>query len=417
MDWKAGVCDGGWEIATSAGRISSLRRCPDAAGTGLLASPGLVQAHVHLCQTLFRGMAEDRPLMPWLSERIWPMEAAHTADTLATSVILSLMELLSSGCTCLLDMGSVRGTGVTLDILRRSGIRAVAGNALMDRGPAGLEADLAELREETRSLEDLYGGLVSRCYAPRFALSCSDALWRWLAGLPARVCRATHAAESPDELLDPGIRSDGGNIRYLLRRGFLGSRTLLAHCIHLQEGEAGILAASGASAVTCPWANLKLASGIADTQSLRDSGVRVLLGSDGAACNNRLDAAGDARLAMSLAALSSGHRPECGSAWLRSLTGDASEAMGLDNSGLISEGSPADLAVLRLHELDWEEIAGCADPIRFVLELDWPSRISRVLCAGEPVYDEGRFPTLPPLPMSPSEARAEVLRRSGMASD
>ncbi len=93
-----------------------------------------VQSHVHLCQTLFRGMAEGRTLLPWLEERIWPLEAAHTPETLAVSVIMSLKEIISTGSTGLLDMGSVEHSEVTAGILRESGIRAVVCNALMDRG-------------------------------------------------------------------------------------------------------------------------------------------------------------------------------------------------------------------------------------------------------------------------------------------
>jgi len=150
-----------------------------------IAMPGLLQTHLHLGQTLFRGMAENRRLLPWLEERIWPLEASHTPDTLATSVIVSLRELLASGCTGLLDMGTVEGTDITVDILRRSGIRAVACNALMDQGPDYLARELHWLEEESSRIRGLCGDLVEYGYAPRFALSCSDPLWAWLDADPS----------------------------------------------------------------------------------------------------------------------------------------------------------------------------------------------------------------------------------------
>ena len=232
----------GWRISPSpsgrGGSYACIRGVTAVDGAGASPSPGLLQTHLHLGQTLFRGMAENRRLLPWLEERIWPLEASHTPDTLATSVIVSLRELLASGCTGLLDMGTVEGSDVTVDILRRSGIRAVACNALMDQGPDYLARELHWLIEESAGTRALCGDLVEYGYAPRFALSCSDPLWAWLAADPSVRRRTTHAAEAEGEMENPGIASAGGNIRYLHQRGFTGPERSLPTASILPKGKA-----------------------------------------------------------------------------------------------------------------------------------------------------------------------------------
>jgi 5-methylthioadenosine/S-adenosylhomocysteine deaminase len=127
----------------------------DAAGLTLI--PGFVQAHVHLCQTLFRNQADDLELLDWLSKRIWLMEAAHTKETLHTSALLGIYELLSSGTTCILDMGTVRHTSAIFEAARETGIRASIGKCLMDhptQTPESLREPTAEALREARALYD-----------------------------------------------------------------------------------------------------------------------------------------------------------------------------------------------------------------------------------------------------------------------
>lgn len=414
-----GLLDGGmlrlepWSVGVGEGRISSLRRGGgESPWSRCIALPGLLQTHLHLGQTLFRGMAENRRLLPWLRERIWPLEASHTPDTLAASVLLSLRELLASGCTGLLDMGTVELSEVTVDLLRRSRIRAVACNALMDEGPEYLARDAGWLLEESRRIRSRCGDLVAYGYAPRFALSCSDALWDRLAADRTVRIRTTHAAEAAGELEDPGIAAAGGNVRYLQLRGFLGPGTLLAHCVHLREGETALLRGSGTTAVHCPWANLRLGSGIADVPALEAAGVRICVASDGAACNHRLDLAGDLRLAMGLASVTGSPGGLDASRWLEAVTSRAAEALGFEGVGRLEPGWSADMVLIEPDEQEWEELALSEDPLRFLLELDWPSRVRLTMTAGVVLYADGVFPTLPPLPVGLAEARSTVDSRA-----
>ena len=142
--------------------------------------PGLIQTHIHLCQTLFRGYADDLPLMDWLRTRVWPMEAAHTPDTLRAAARLAATELLSSGTTAVLTMETVHDTDVVFEEIAASGLRATIGKCMMD-----FDAQVPKrLQEETRASVDesvairrrwhgAANGRLHAAFAPRFAVSCS----------------------------------------------------------------------------------------------------------------------------------------------------------------------------------------------------------------------------------------------------
>lgn len=412
----AGIIDngkfisGGFSIELENGSIKSIAR-QNASGKwkNCIAMPGLIQTHIHLGQTLFRGMAEGKALLPWLETRIWPFEASHTPDTLAVSVIQSLRELFSSGCTGLLDMGVLRYSEVTVDILRRSGARALIGNSLMDVGPDWITEELSWLAEETERVKNSCGGHVTYAYTPRFALSCSDGVWEWMALLPAGIKRTTHASESQDEIKHPVLRESRGNVHFLQRKGFTGPDTLLAHCIHLQDGEMQILGESGTTAVHCPWTNLRLGSGIADIPAMRNGNIRVTVASDGAACNNRLDLAGDLRLAMGLASIKKSPASLSTEFWFNSASRSAARALGWKDTGRLAENFAADIVLIEPSDEEWEELELSEDPVRYILELNWPERVVLTMVAGRTVYSNGELPTLPSLPMKVSEARQLVL--------
>src|SRR5258708_27458963 len=176
--------------------------------TGLVIIPGLMQAHIHLCQTLFRGLADALPLEQWLARRIWPLEAAHTPDSIYWSAMLGAAELLLGGTTAILDMETVRHTGAAFEALEAIGLRATVGKCLMDApsAPAGLREDTGTALDEAAMLcEQWHGAVRGRlryCFAPRFAPSCTGPLLRAVSDLAERhgATIHTHAAETPAEL-------------------------------------------------------------------------------------------------------------------------------------------------------------------------------------------------------------------------
>jgi 5-methylthioadenosine/S-adenosylhomocysteine deaminase len=361
MDDRFTIVEGG--VAVRDGLITAVGNVPDtrfdavidAAGGYLL--PGFVQTHVHLCQTLFRGYADDMPLLEWLRRRIWPMEAAHSPATLAASTRLAAAELLRSGTTCVLTMETVHDTDVVFETLAATGLRATVGKCMMD---SDREVP-ARLRERTRHSIDESLALIKRwhgaangrlraAFAPRFAISCSRELLEAVAALSAseHLLVHTHASENQEEV-EIVRRLSGGlsNLEYLAATGLATPHLCAAHCVWVSDAEQQLLADRHVKVLHCPGSNLKLGSGIAPVVEMRQRGISVSLGSDGAACNNRLDMFDEMRLAATLQATRSapGTLPARDVVWMA--TREGARAIGLEHTiGSIEVGKRADLIVV-----------------------------------------------------------------------
>lgn len=318
--------------------------------------PGFVQAHVHLVQVLFRGMADDLPLLSWLKERIWPLEAAHDEASLRASAELGLLELLRYGTTTILDMGTTHGHEVVLDAIDRVGLRARSGKAMMDLGdevPPRLRENTRDSLREVESHAEQYAQhpRVRVAVSPRFILSCSEDLIRE----GCAIARAhdlvihTHAAEHGDERAAVRAMLGEDDISILAKWGATGPRTVLAHCVQLDDDEMKKLAEAGTRVAHCPSANLKLGSGIARVHDLVRAGVVVGLGADGAPCNNNLDALTELRHAALLAKARTGTATLPARMALRLATIEGARALGMDDHiGSIEAGKRADLVVIEL---------------------------------------------------------------------
>jgi cytosine/adenosine deaminase-related metal-dependent hydrolase len=325
----------------------------DCAGRAVI--PGLVQAHVHLCQVLFRNHADGLELLDWLSQRIWPFEAAHDARSLGFSARLGIAELLLGGTTAILDMATVRHTEAVLRAAEEGGIRYTGGKCLMDAGSGPLPEDTATALREAERLGRRWhgaaGGRIRWALCPRFVLSCSEKLLGEVGRLSEREgwLVHTHASENRAEVELVRKRTGQDNVAYFDRLGLCTPRTVLAHCVHLTPPEARILARTGASAVHCPGANLKLASGLAPVPRLLENGVNVALGGDGAPCNNTLDAFHEMRLAATLHLPRFGPRSMPAAEVLAMATVRGARALGLASEiGSIEPGKRADLAIVDL---------------------------------------------------------------------
>ena len=327
----------------------------DAGGDYLL--PGFVQTHVHLCQTLFRGLADDMPLLDWLARRVWPLEAAHTESTLRTSTRLASAELLLSGTTTVLTMETVHDTDVVFETLAETGMRAVVGKCMMDAAgdvPARLQERTPDSIEESLALMKRWNGAANGrlrgAFAPRFAVSCSRELLEAVGHLSQRdgALVHTHASENREEVELVRKRSGGlGNLEYLAETGIASDRLCAAHCVWVADDEQALMAERGVKVLHCPGSNLKLGSGIAPVAAMRRRGISASLGADGAACNNRLDMFDEIRLAATLQAIREAPGALPAKDALEMATRDGARALGLDAEiGSIEVGKRADLILV-----------------------------------------------------------------------
>jgi len=331
----------------------------DASGCAVL--PGFVQTHIHLCQTLFRGAADDLALIDWLKQRVWPMEAAHTCGSMRASARLGIAELIKGGTTCALTMETVKHTAEVLRVVDETGFRATVGKCMMDKGeevPAGLlEQTRESIRESVALIEQWHGsagGRVRCCFAPRFAISCTQELLSEVSKLSRQhqVMIHTHASENKKECELVESETGRRNVAYLDSLGISGAHVLLAHCVHLDTEEMETLARTKTNVAHCPSSNLKLGSGLARVAEMLARRIPVSLGADGAACNNRLDMFTEMRTAALLQKLA--HGPEVLPAIrvLRMATIDGARALGLEKEiGSLEAGKRADVIVVNLDQL------------------------------------------------------------------
>lgn len=324
--------------------------------------PGFIQTHIHLCQTLFRGLADDMQLLDWLQKRIFPFENAHSKNSLRVSVRLGLHDLLTGGTTTILDMGTLHHQEVIFGELKSSGIRAFAGNCMMDQNklfPSFRETtdwNLKTSHELAKSFHNSNNGKIKFGFAPRFVLSCSEKLLKetkeMMKDFPGSIFH-THSSENQMEVESVRKLTGEENIEYFDSIGVLDSKTVLAHCIHLNDSEIESLKKKSVRIAHCPSSNLKLGSGIANIPRYLKEGISISLGADGAPCNNGLSAFNEMRLAALI------QKPVHGPAAMDALTVfrlatiEGAKALHIENEvGSIEVGKQADLVLLDLEKAD-----------------------------------------------------------------
>jgi 5-methylthioadenosine/S-adenosylhomocysteine deaminase len=368
---------------------------------GCAVLPGFVQTHVHLCQTLFRGAADDLSLIDWLKKRVWPMEAAHTLESIRVSAQLGIAELVRGGTTCALTMETVRHTEEVLRVVEETGFRATVGKCMMDKG----EDVPRELREETREsiresvalIEKWHGkgnGRIRCCFAPRFAISCTRELLSEVSQLAKQhqVMIHTHASENKNECEIVESETGRRNVAYLDSLGISGSHVLLAHCVHLDDEEMETLARTRTNVAHCPSSNLKLGSGIARINDMLASGISISLGADGAPCNNRLDMFTEMRTAALLQKALHGPEVLPAGQTLRMATIDGARGLGLgDEIGSLETGKRADVIVV---DLNRPHSSPGGDVVSTLVYSAQPSDVRATVIDGQFAMRDGELVTL-----------------------
>jgi 5-methylthioadenosine/S-adenosylhomocysteine deaminase len=368
-------------------------RVIEARGSYLL--PGFIQTHIHLCQTLFRGYADDLALMDWLKTRIWPMEAAHNPRSLAAAAQQAASELLRSGTTTVLTMETVHDTDAVFEALEPMGLRAVVGKCMMDSD----DAVPSRLLEDTsRSIDDSLAiakrwhgranGRLRAALAPRFAVSCSRELLEEVARLAIahQLVIHTHASENRDEIALIKSRTGRKNIDYLADTGLTTDRLCLAHCVWVDDDEQSLLAERGVKVLHCPGSNLKLGSGLAPVVEMRKKGISVSLGADGAACNNHLDMFEEMRLAAVLQSVR--HHPGALTARdaVSMATREGARALGLESElGSIEPNKRADLILI---DRDQPNLALATDPYSTIVYAARATDVRTTIVDGHVLVDE-----------------------------
>jgi 5-methylthioadenosine/S-adenosylhomocysteine deaminase len=372
--------------------------------SGCLVLPGLIQGHLHLGQTFFRGLAEGRRLLLWLRERIWPLEAAHDDESAYWCSLLGAAECLLTGTTTIQDIGLGPGARGLLRAITHSGLRAFAGQCLMDCGdalPAAMRQDTDAALAATEALGDQFedgpDGRLRYALNPRFILTCSDPLWVGVRDLALRRGWPvhTHALEQRDETLAVrNLKGGRDEIEYFADQGVLATDFRIAHGVWATGEHLNRLRKGRFSVAHCPSSNLKLGSGIADILAFRRAGVPVGIGTDGAPCSNQLDNFAELRLAALLQKVKHGPDAFSGLDALRLATSEGARALGLQNEiGTIEPGKRADLVVLASGRPElWA--APQADPHDLVAFGASRATVRHVLIEGRVEVEDGRLTRL-----------------------
>jgi cytosine/adenosine deaminase-related metal-dependent hydrolase len=320
--------------------------------------PGFVQTHIHLCQTLFRGLADDLELLDWLQLKIFPYENAHNKNSLLAATRLGINELLFSGTTTLLDMGTLRHQEVIFEELQNSGMRAIAGKCLIDENDlfpqfkSNTKSELDEIYQLAKTYHNTSNGKIKYGFAPRFVLSCSEKLLKESFEMKKDFEGSlyhTHSSENKNEIAKVKRRHNKENIEYFDSIGVIDDHSVLAHCIHVNDKETNLLKKNNVRVSHCPSSNLKLGSGIANIPKYLNKGISVSLGADGAPCNNNLSIFNEMRLAALIQKPIHSATVMDAKTVFKLATIEGAKALHLQNEiGSIEVGKKADLALLDL---------------------------------------------------------------------
>ncbi|HEY9458549.1 MAG TPA: 8-oxoguanine deaminase [Gaiella sp.] len=371
---------------------------------GAVVTPGLVNTHHHLYQTLTRARAQQADLFTWLRE-LYPVWAGIDAEAEYAAARTGLAELALSGCSTVFDHHYVFPRGrpgiveAEVEAARELGVRLIAARGSMDLGasvgglpPDDLVESLDAVQAETEALHsELHergpGARIQIAVAPCSPFSATGVLMEESAKLARDLGLTlhTHLAETVEEEAYCRELYGCSPVEYLDRLGWLGDDVWCAHCVHLSEAEVARFAQTGTGVAHCPTSNLRLGAGVAPVRALLDAGVRVGLGVDGSASNERSDLFMEVKQALLVARGRGGGEAMTAREALRLATRGGAEVLRRDDIGSLQPGRQADLAVWRTDGL---ELGGAEDLVAGLV-LSAPHRVDRLVVGGEDVVRGG----------------------------
>ncbi len=400
---------GGWLLVEDDVVVASGAGEPPEADTvvsldGAVVTPGLINTHHHLYQTLTRARAQQADLFTWLRE-LYPLWAGIDADAEYAAARTGLAELALSGCSTVFDHHYVFPRGrdglveAEVGAARELGVRIVASRGSMDLGvsdgglpPDELVEELDAVLAETERLagalhESGSGARVQIAVAPCSPFSVTGRLMEESASLARRLglLLHTHLAETVEEEAYCKELYGCAPVEYLERLGWLAEDVWCAHCVHLSDSEITRFAETGTGVAHCPTSNLRLGAGVAPVRAMLDAGVRVGLGVDGSASNERGDLFADVKQALLVARGRGGGEAMTARDALGLATRGGAAILGRDDIGTLEPGRQADFAVWRTDGL---ELGGADDPVAGLV-LSGPHRVDRLVVGGTDVVRDG----------------------------
>ncbi len=369
---------------------------------GAVVTPGLVNTHHHLWQNLTRARAQDENLFGWL-KALYPIWSAIDEEAEYAAARVGLAELALSGCTTVFDHHYLFPPGVTglleaeIRAARELGVRIVASRGSMDLGESqgGLPPDaVVESRDDALAATEAAAALADGAQVEIAVAPCSPfSVTRELMTESAELARTlglplhTHLAETVEE--EDYCRELNGctPVEYLGEVGWLADDVWCAHCVHLSDDDVETFGAQGVGVAHCPTSNMRLGAGIARVRDLLEANVRVGLGVDGSASNERGDLFMEVKQALLVARARGGPKAMNAREALRLGTRGGAAVLGRDDIGQLSPGKRADLAVWRTDGLE----LGGADDLVAGLVFSGPHRVDRLYMGGEEVVRDGHL--------------------------
>ena len=363
------------------------RELPD-----MLLSPGLINAHGHAAMTLFRGMADDLPLMTWLEQHIWPAEAKWVDEAFVRDgTHLAIAEQLKGGITCFSDMYFF--PKVASECVHNSGIRAQIAIPILDFPIPGAASADESMRQAVELFADLkYHPRIKIAFGPHAPYTVGDENLEKIRVVADELDASIHmhVHETAFEVQQAFEQNGERPVARLARLGLLGPRFQAVHMTQISDDDLAMLVESNSSVIHCPESNLKLASGFCPVERLWQAGVNVAVGTDGAASNNDLDLLGETRTAALLAKAVAGsataldaHRA------LRMATLNGARALGLESdTGSIEVGKAADLVAFDLSGLAQQPVY---DPVSQLIYATGRDCVKHLWVAGKQLLDDRRL--------------------------
>ncbi|CAB1369968.1 TRZ/ATZ family hydrolase [Denitratisoma oestradiolicum] len=354
--------------------------------------PGLINLHSHAAMSLLRGYADDQPLMRWLQEHIWPAEGRLVcADFVRDGTLLAGAEMLRGGITCFNDMYFFPEAAA--QSIQRLGMRAVLGLITLEF-PSAYASDASDYLSKGLATRDRLANTdrIGFTLAPHAPYSVEDKTFERIVTLAAQLDLSVHihihetAQEIEESMRLHGMRP----LERLHRLGLLGPHLIGVHAVHLNGRDLALLADHGCSIVHCPTSNMKLASGIAPITAAMEQGIRVGLGTDGSASNNRCDLFWEMRHGALLGKVATDNAAAFDAhTMLRMATLEGATALGLENDiGSLRPGKCADLCAVRLD--DWI-LQPCFDPASHLLYAAGREQVSHVWVQGDEKVTDGQL--------------------------